>query len=109
MSEDPRPQINSAKVLVGGGIAGAIFTIGTMVIFLTGIPVLRYIFPAAILLGCAVALVLRFVRHERPGAPWILSATERPAELSSDDQRRDDTPNSARIPGTLLPTYQTSQ
>jgi len=61
-----------SKITVGGGIAGAIFAVGSTVIFLTGIPVLRYIFPAAIVLGCGVALTLHFVRHEAPGAAWIL-------------------------------------
>lgn len=78
MSEDTgRPQINLSKIAVGGGIAGAIFAIGSMTIFLIGIPVLRYIFPAAIVLGCAVALIFHFIRHETPGASWILSATKK--------------------------------
>ncbi len=73
MQEDTsRPQINLSKIPVGGGIAGAIFAIGSMLIFLLGIPVLRYVFPAAIVLGCAVALVIHFKRHETPGASWIL-------------------------------------
>ena len=64
MTEDaPRPQINSAKIVVGGGIAGAIFTVGSMAIFLTGLPILWYLFPAAIVLGCGVALILHFARH----------------------------------------------
>ena len=71
------PQINLSKVAVGGGIAGAIFTIGSMVIFLVGIPLLRYVFPAAIVVGCAVALILHFVRRETPGASWLLSVTEK--------------------------------
>lgn len=66
------PQINLSKIPVGGGIAGAIFAIGSMLIFLIGIPVIRYVFPAAVLLGCAVALVIHFMRHETPGASWIL-------------------------------------
>jgi hypothetical protein len=71
------PQINIAKIPVGGGIAGAIFAVGSMVIFLVGIPMLRVVFPAAIVLGCGVALVLHFIRHETPGASWILSATKK--------------------------------
>jgi len=72
MREDtPRPQINSAKIAFGGGIAGAIFTIGSMAIFLTGLPVLWYLFPAAIVVGCGVALMLRFGRHKTPGTSWI--------------------------------------
>jgi hypothetical protein len=78
MSEEtPRPQINSARIVFGGGIAGAIFTIGSMLIFLTGLPVLWYLFAAAIVLGGGVALVLRFARHKTPGTPWILSATKK--------------------------------
>jgi hypothetical protein len=67
-----RPQINLSKIPVGGGIAGAIFALGSMLIFLLGIPVLRYVFPAAVVLGLAVALILHFARHKTIGAPWIL-------------------------------------
>ena len=78
MKEDTRtPQINMAKVAVGGGIAGAIFAFGSMAIFLIGIPAIRYVFPAAIVLGCGVAVVLHFIRHETTGAPWLLSATKK--------------------------------
>ena len=78
MKEDiPRAEINIAKIPGGGGVAGAIFAIGSTVIFLTGIPALWYTFPAAIALGCGVALVLHFIRHETPGASGILSATKK--------------------------------
>jgi hypothetical protein len=74
MTEDHRnPQINSAKIAAGGNIAGAIFTLGSMAILLIGLPQLWYIFPAAAVLGCGVALILHFVRRETPGASWILS------------------------------------
>lgn len=75
--QTPSPQINVSKIVVGGGIAGAIFAIGSMLIFLIGIPVLRYIFPAALVLGCGVSLVLHFMRHKTLGAPWILSAPKK--------------------------------
>lgn len=71
------PQINSAKIPVGGGIAGAFCALASMVIFLIGIPMLRFLFPAAVVLGCGVALVLHFIRHKTTGAPWILSATKK--------------------------------
>ena len=78
MSDNPQsPQINSAKLRVGRGIAGAIITIGSVLIFLTGIPVLRYLFPVAIVVGCGVALLLHFIRYKNPGAPWLLSATQK--------------------------------
>ena len=70
-----RPQINMSKLAVGGGIAGAVFTVGSMLIFLTGIPVLRYIFPAAVALGCGVALLLHCMHHKTLGASWILPGT----------------------------------
>ena len=78
MKEDTSsPQINMSKLAVGGGIAGAIFVIGSMLIFLIGIPAIRYIFPAAVVLGCGVALILHFIRQETPGASWILSTKKK--------------------------------
>ena len=92
MREDTStPQINSAKLRVGGGIAGAIFTVGSMLIFLIGIPVVRYIFPGASLVGCLVALILRFIRHETPGASWLLSAIERKTAAPSEKEHKRDT------------------
>jgi hypothetical protein len=81
MIETARPQINASKLVIGGGIAGAAFTIGSMLIFLTGLPILRYMFAAALILGCGVALLLRLVCHKTPGAPWLLSATEKNSEV----------------------------
>ena len=81
MIETARPQINVSKLVVGGGIAGAIFTIGSMLIFLTGLPILRYMFAAALILGCGIALCRRLVRHKTTGAPWLLAATENGAEV----------------------------
>ena len=72
----PNPQINISKIPGGAGFAGALFALGSMLIFLIGIPRIRYFFVAAVVLGCLIALVLRFVRHETPGKPWILSATQ---------------------------------
>lgn len=82
MPEDtPRPQINMSKLYGGGGIAGAMFTFFSMLIFLIGIPALRYFLPAAIVLGCGVALAIHFARqlfrHETPGTSWILPARKK--------------------------------
>jgi uncharacterized membrane protein HdeD (DUF308 family) len=71
------PQINVSKMPVGSGIAGAIFTLGSMAIFLLGIPALRYFLGATVILGGAVALIIRFRRHETTGAAWLLSATKK--------------------------------
>ena len=72
----PNPQINVSKIPGGAGIAGALFAIGTMGIFLVAIPRIRLFFVAAIIVGCGIAFVLRFVRRETPGKPWILPATQ---------------------------------
>jgi hypothetical protein len=91
MKEDAaRPQINASKLIVGGGIVGAIFAAGSMSIFLIGIPILRVMFPAAIVLGGAVALILHFRRHATPGAPWIISATEKKTEAPSRREHKGD-------------------
>jgi len=72
----PNPQINISKIPGGGGFAGVLFAVSSMLIFLIGIPRLRYFFPAAVVLGCGVALILRRIRRETPGKPWILSAAQ---------------------------------
>ena len=73
----PLPQINVSKIPGGGGIAGALFAVSSMLIFLIGIPALLYFLPAAIVLGAGVALVIHFIRHETPGKSWILAATKK--------------------------------
>jgi hypothetical protein len=75
--EGPNPQINVSKIPGGGGVAGALFAVISMVIFLIGIPALRFMFPAAILLGCGIALIRHFIRHETTGASWILAAPKK--------------------------------
>jgi hypothetical protein len=75
--ETKNPQINISKIPMGAGIGGAIAAVSMMLVILTGIPVLWYLLPPAIVVGCGVALVLRYSRHKTPGAPWILPTTER--------------------------------
>jgi len=51
MSEGaPNPQINVSKIPGGTGIAGALFAISSMLIFLFGVPRIRYFFIASIIL-----------------------------------------------------------
>ena len=73
----PYAEINVAIVAADGNVGGMIFAFATVLIFFWGIPLVRYMFPAAIVLGSAVAVVLHFIRHEAPGALWILSATDK--------------------------------
>ncbi len=73
----PIPQINVSKIQGSGDIAGAMFAVISTLIFLIGIPALRYFLPAAVVIGCGVALIIHFMRHETPGASWILSTTKK--------------------------------
>ena len=76
-NEAQNPQINISKIQIGGGLAGVFVAAASMLIFLLGIPLLWYMFPAAVVLGAVVALVLHFARHATPGESWILSATKK--------------------------------
>jgi hypothetical protein len=88
-------------VRVGGNIAGAIFTVGSMLIFLFGIPVLRYMFPVAVLFGCGIALAFRVIRHETPGKPWLRSAIEENTEVFRKPEREGHSGGSARVSSAL--------
>ena len=77
MENGPTPQINVSKIPGGGGVAGALLAIISMAIFLIGIPALRYMFPAAIVVGGGIALIRHFIRHETTGASWILPAAKK--------------------------------
>ena len=72
-----QPQINVSKIPGGGGVPGAMVAVITTLTFLIGIPALRYFFPAAIVLGFGIALMIHFKRHETPGKSWILSAMKK--------------------------------
>lgn len=80
VEEIHNPQINISRIAVGGGIAGAFFAAVSMLIFLMGIPLVRFMFPIALILGGGIALVLHFARHKTPGTPWILPGTKTPAQ-----------------------------
>ena len=53
------PEINISKIPVGPGVAGVIFTLGTLLIFLFGVPGLWVFFGLALALGLGVAVFLR--------------------------------------------------
>jgi multisubunit Na+/H+ antiporter MnhB subunit len=69
------PQINISKIPGGGGVAGAMFAISSVLIFLIGIPRLRFFLAAAFVVGCGVALAMHLARRLHPrkptGTPWI--------------------------------------
>jgi hypothetical protein len=76
MEPSRSPQINVSKIPGAGGVAGALFAIISMTIFLIGIPALRYMLPAAAVIGCVVALAMRFV-HRKPAMKQSLLHLER--------------------------------
>ena len=59
----PHPGINMHRIQFGGGVAGFIFTIGSVLIFLLGIPPLWYFMGGAIALGVGIAIVLRLMHR----------------------------------------------
>jgi len=78
MREDNAPpQINVSKIAVGGGFAGAFFAAASMSIFLIGVPLIRYLFPVAVLVGFGVALVIRLTRHEKSSTARILTVAKK--------------------------------
>jgi len=52
------------RIAVGGGVMGAVFAVGTAVIFLVGLPASRWFLLASILAGVGIAGVL-YVWHKR--------------------------------------------
>lgn len=66
-----------SKLAVGSNIGGALFAIGCVLIVLIGIPAIRFLFPLAVILGLAIALVLHFIAPKAPGKDWIGPAVKR--------------------------------
>jgi hypothetical protein len=59
MKDDfPHSGIRIDKIHVGAGFAGLAFTIGSLAIFLVGLPVLWYFLAGAVSLGVGIAIVL---------------------------------------------------
>ncbi len=73
----PSPQINVSKIQSGGGIAGTLFAALSVLIFLVGIPAMRFFLPAAVVLGGGIAVVIHYIKHEPPGRPWIPLARQK--------------------------------
>jgi hypothetical protein len=49
------PGILTHKIPVGAGVAGLIFTVGSLAIFLVGLPALWYFLAGAVALGIGIA------------------------------------------------------
>ena len=64
--EGPRPEIDIRRIPVGGGVAGLIFAVGSCLIFLVGIPALRWFLLGAVVVGAAFAVLLWRRHKQRP-------------------------------------------
>jgi hypothetical protein len=59
----PHPGITIHKIPVGGSFAGLVFAVGSVLIFVLGVPALWYFVALGLLLGIAVAGFLRLVHR----------------------------------------------
>lgn len=53
------------RLRVGGGVAGFIFTVGSLLVFMIGVPAFRPFLVLAIGVGALVAVVLRLLRRSK--------------------------------------------
>ncbi|MGE5112132.1 MAG: hypothetical protein ACM3JB_14815 [Acidobacteriaceae bacterium] len=64
--EGRRPEISIHHIPVGGGVAGLIFAVGSCLVFLVGIPALRWFLLLAVVVGSAVGGFLWRWHKNRP-------------------------------------------
>jgi cytosine/uracil/thiamine/allantoin permease len=62
--DEPHPDINISKISFGG-VAGLIFTLVMVMIFLVGLEEARWFLAVSIPLGLVVALILRWTARDR--------------------------------------------
>ena len=82
MAMNRHPGITMHKLSFGDGFAGLVFTAGTALIFLFGLPALWYFVAFAFGLAIGIAILLRLVSrsrsdHDRPLS--ILTSVEKPS------------------------------
>ncbi len=58
-TDGPHPGITMHRLRVGGGVAGFIFAVGSVLIFLLGIPAFWLFLGIALVAGTVIALILR--------------------------------------------------
>ena len=80
-NSERHPGISMHRITVGGGVMGALFAVGTALIFLLGLPASRWFLLASLFVGVCVAALL-YVWHRR-----------HPVELGTDQPPTTPTPN----------------
>jgi hypothetical protein len=73
----PSPEINMSQIHFGGGMAGLIFTVGSMLIFLLGVPVLWYFFAGGAALGVGFATIFYLSRRSNRPAMTMIDLHDR--------------------------------
>ncbi|MFZ0733766.1 MAG: hypothetical protein WAM79_15690 [Candidatus Sulfotelmatobacter sp.] len=63
MAADRHPGITMHQLSFGGGFAGLLFAVGSVLIFVLGFPTLWYFVALALGLGVAIAFLLRAIHH----------------------------------------------
>jgi hypothetical protein len=62
-------EINMSTIRVGGGVAGLIFALGTVYVFVIGLPVVRTFFLWSLLAGAVIATALHIFHKHKPPRP----------------------------------------
>jgi hypothetical protein len=86
LSPDRHPGITMHRLSFGGGFAGLLFTVGSVLIFVLGFPPLWYFVAFAFILGVGFAIVLRITSNSRTESSKplsILAASEKKQSPSS--------------------------
>ncbi len=65
MAANRHPGITMHKLSFGGGFVGALFAVGSALIFVLGFPTLWYFVALAFVLGIGIAVVLKLVSESR--------------------------------------------
>jgi hypothetical protein len=62
-------EINMSQIRVGGGVAGLIFALGTVYIFVAGVPAVRAFFVWSLVAGAVISIALHLLHRYKPARP----------------------------------------
>jgi len=79
------PGITMHRIAVGGGVMGALFAVGTALIFLLGVPASRWFLLASLFVGVGLAALL-YVWHRRHPVKLTDLQQLSPPDRASDDE-----------------------
>jgi len=90
VAEKRHPGITMHKLSFGGGLEGLTFVIGTVLIFVFGLPALWYFVAFAVALGIGIAVFLRSAsdRISQRNKPLSLFASEQKVDIPARRRHR---------------------